>query len=83
MQTARTILAMNNYDLIYMRRSLKESVSKLTIYPSDGATVRESGWVAYALSAWLGVPVDFIHNDTRYKVSLEMTAVEKVIPSHV
>lgn len=45
-----------------------------------GAKVSEAAEEAYAISRNLGIPVDIIHNDKRYTVSLEAEESTREVP---
>ena len=47
-------------------------ISKLTIDPFSGAELKKVCERAYDLSRQLGVPIEVLHNDRRYKVGLSI-----------
>lgn len=47
-------------------------IYKLTADGSSGVTITELAEACYDLSKRLAIPVDFIHNDRHYTVSLEV-----------
>jgi len=51
-------------------------INKLTISPSSGAALHKVCEQAYDLSRKLDIPVEIIHNDIRYKVSLDIEEIK-------
>lgn len=45
---------------------------KLDLHPHGGVTIMEAAHDAYLIAREFGVEVDVIHNDRRYKISLEV-----------
>ncbi len=53
-------------------RNMRDTIYKLIAHPDSGVTVTEIAEACYLLAKQLGIPVEFVHNDTHYTVSLEV-----------
>ena len=49
----------------------KQIIYKLVAHPIGGVTVSEAAEACYDISRQLGIPVELVHNDTTYTISLE------------